>query len=165
MARKGKYSERTVRRICRAIERTGQHQAGIAAGGIAESTFYKWLSEKPEFSERVARAEDAWADIDDEEIASTFRASLLQAMRGAVEEWTSSERTILPDGKEVVKVSKKTVKRPPAEWAHRIAASQVGGNFGLDKIKLDIESLSDISSLSDEQLARLADRLGLGRRG
>lgn len=133
MGRKGKYDERTVATICRVVARTGADRPAYEAAGIAKDTFYKWLREKPDFSDRVARAREEWAAIDDEAVTQAFRESLIRAMQGADEEWTTVEETTLPDGKKVRKVSKKTVRRPPAEWAHRIAAPQVGGNFGLDK--------------------------------
>lgn len=130
---KGKYTPARVDAICRIIARTGCAKEAYTAAGIHPSTYHDWLNKKPEFSEKVARAWERWYAIDDEAIAAAFRERLIVAMQGATEEWTSEEETTLPNGEKVTKTSKKTVRRGPAEWAFRIVAPQVGGNFGVER--------------------------------
>ena len=136
MGRRGKYDEWRIKRIVQAIRRTGMDQAGIAAGDISEATFYRWQKEKEEFQERVARAKRKFADINDHEIAITFRRQLIKAMKGASEKWSSKETTHLPSGETVVEESAKKIKRTPAKWAFEIAAPQVGGRFGVEQQEL-----------------------------
>ena len=132
MAR-SKYTEDRVRRICQIIEKTGAEAPAIEAVDISKDTFYRWKRDKADFSDRIARAKEVWADTNDDEIIKTFRESLIKAMQGGVEEWESEEVTTLPDGSEVKKVTTKRVKRLPAQWALQIAAPVAGGDYGLEK--------------------------------
>lgn len=134
MSRRGKYTDEwRITAILQAIRRTGQDKAGIEAGDISHTTFYRWVDEKSEFREQVERARRDWAEKNDAEIAHRFREHLLEAMSGPVEVWETEEVTELPDGQAVTKKSTKRVKKPPAEWAFQIAAPQVGERFGIDR--------------------------------
>jgi hypothetical protein len=52
-----KYSEEVAHTIITAILGGNYAYVAAAAAGITEETYYAWLAEKPEFSERVKRAE------------------------------------------------------------------------------------------------------------
>jgi len=165
MGRRGKYTDEwRITAILQAIRSTGQDKAGIEAGDISSSTFYRWMDEKAEFRDKVERARRDWAEKNDAEIAHRFRQHLLEALAGPVEVWETKEVTELPDGQTVTKKSTKRVKKPPAKWAFDIAAPQVGERFGIERSEVsgpdggpqehsvDI----DFSRLTDQQLAEIA---------
>jgi len=54
--RKGKYNEETVEAIVEAAKEGLPLRSCARAGNIDESTFYAWMDEKEEFSERVKEA-------------------------------------------------------------------------------------------------------------
>ena len=67
-----KYSEATIRRVCEGVAR-GEGLRSVcgpdrARGMPDEATAYGWLSEKPDFTRRVAQAREAWADLIIEEM-------------------------------------------------------------------------------------------------
>lgn len=136
MGRKGKYEEWRIRIIEQVLALTGCDKEAYEAADISHTTYHRWQNEKDEFRERVARAKREYASINDEEVARQFRTRLMEAMAGPVEVWETEEVTTLPTGEEVVKKTKKKVKKPPAKWAFDIAAPQVGERFGLDRSEL-----------------------------
>lgn len=56
MGRNSKYSKELVDIICEAITTQGGDEPGWIAGGIAKSTFYKWMEDHPDFSDAVEKA-------------------------------------------------------------------------------------------------------------
>ena len=51
------YSEAVAQRICDTLARGSTRQASALEAGITRETFYTWLQERVDFSDRVARAE------------------------------------------------------------------------------------------------------------
>lgn len=149
----GKYTPERVDLICHMIASTGQDQAGYKAAGITKDTFYTWVKEKPDFSDRVSAARAAWRKIDEPAMIEAFRQGLIKAMLGYQQERTNAEETTLSSGEKVKKVSKSTATVPPAEWAFRIVAPTMAGKFGLERTESTTKI--DFGSLSKEQLARI----------
>jgi hypothetical protein len=98
MGRPTKYDEETVNRICDAIRVGATRASASACGGISDSLFSQWLKEKPEFKEKVLRAEGGMlarmaARVYQEAVApdGDWRAALEVLKRRERSEW--SERT------------------------------------------------------------------------
>jgi hypothetical protein len=158
MGRKTKYNPAIVEKICAVIAETNSDKAAYEAVGISHEAFYGWLrgGTKIDLIEGIARAREAYSGSKNAEVIENFYAGLKSALVGAEEVWTSEEVTTLPNGETVKKESVKTVRRPPAEWAHRIAAPQVGGSYGLEK--KDVTSggkALNFAHFTDEQLTRI----------
>ena len=58
MPRKSRYNQEIQEIICEAIATEVGDEVGWKAGGIGKTTFYKWIEDKPEFRNAVARAKD-----------------------------------------------------------------------------------------------------------
>ncbi len=63
MARKTKYTAETLAKVVEAIKMGATHVLAAGYAGISEATFYKYMSEIPEFSEAVKNAEGTGAMI------------------------------------------------------------------------------------------------------
>ncbi len=57
MGRPTKFDDSRRRAIIAAVEAGATRKVAAAAAGVSESSLYTWLSEFPEFSERVTRAD------------------------------------------------------------------------------------------------------------
>lgn len=56
MAKKVKYTEEIVETICREVALNGRDSSGYLAVDISRATFYRWMKDRPDFYDRVARA-------------------------------------------------------------------------------------------------------------
>lgn len=91
------------------------------AANIKPQTFYRWMREKSDFSDTIARAKKEYRRYCPEEMKRLAHKRLYEYLEGtAVETW--EKRTIVKnqDG-EVVKIEEQTttVRRPCPEWALR----------------------------------------------
>jgi len=118
---KGKYKREVLDSICQAIAKTGRDKDGITAGCINPDTFYRWLREKPDFSDIVARAKEQFRDTqwqDDPEIMEKAVQSFKRAIDGNYEVWkTESDYQRDEKGNLIKKTTKHAVKRPGQPWA------------------------------------------------
>jgi len=55
--KKGKYNEANVNKILQLIRAGNTYKTAHLSAGVASSTFYEWLNDKPEFKEAVEQAE------------------------------------------------------------------------------------------------------------
>lgn len=116
MINKGKYDQKIVDDICSAISQTGRDTDGIKAGAIHKDTFYRWLKDKSDFSDKVARAKEQFrASVwkSDPDLYAKAVTGLKIHINGYLEEWRTV--TKYPDGKQIIKTT--TVKRAPSKWA------------------------------------------------
>lgn len=116
MINKGKYTNKIVDDICIAISNTGKDIDGIKAGRIHKDTFYRWLKNKSDFSDKVARAKEQFrASVwkSDPDLYAKAVKGLKDHINGYFEEWRTV--TKYPDGKQIIKTT--TVKRAPSKWA------------------------------------------------
>jgi len=120
MAARGKYTPERVDRIFRAIAQTGKDKEGYEAGGITPETFYRWIKDKPEFSERVTHAKDLFrqnAYQDDPERFNRAVKALDRMIEGNNEVWQKT-KVVEEAGKAVkTETTQHVVKRNPNPWA------------------------------------------------
>jgi transposase-like protein len=105
-----KYDKKTVKRICDLIARDSYTVDEICEKvGIANSTYFAWMNEKPEFSESIKKARDKF----DELIASEAKKSLVKLIQG----YTVQEKKTVTvdtgkkddDGKPIMRVKEHSV--------------------------------------------------------
>lgn len=159
---KGKYTPEVVNRICHALAATGRDKAALAAGGIHADTFYRWIKDKPEFSERVDTARAEWLTRDDYARDKAMRDGLLISLTGFNKITENEETTTLPNGDKVTKVSRQSTFVAPARWAHELVARAMNEKHGLERLTVTLERIGDVSKLSDAELSQLAQSVGIG---
>lgn len=93
---KGKYNPQAISLICDAIAETGRDLDGIAAAGIASNTFYRWLSEKRDFSDAV------------EASRARFRSTSIPKLRSWAKQALSNTLEAAAEGREVVTITTTT---------------------------------------------------------
>ena len=143
MSAKGKYSPAVVEAIQLAIQKTGRDKDGIKAGGIGHDTFYKWLKDKPEFSDVIAQAKVQFRNTqwsNDPEILDKAVQSFKKAIDGNNETWLTEKIEEIIDPKDSTKKSliKKTttkhaVKRSGQPWAINLMLNPGGSIKGLGR--------------------------------
>lgn len=115
MAARGKYTPELVKTICDAIEESGKDADGIAAGRINKDTFYRWMSDKSDFSDAVYAARKAFQETSLPQLRKYAKNGLkntLQAVSEGREIITTTTMVgTTPDG-EVVDLE--TITRKPA---------------------------------------------------
>lgn len=118
MARKSKYTPDRVAVIVSAIEATGFDKDGIKAGGIGHDTFYKWISEFPEFAEKVAKAKDKFRYTCPETLRKKGLEVVAQYMNEGVTDTVTTEEVVKDANGRVkeTRFSRKTFKKPPPHW-------------------------------------------------
>ena len=139
MAAKGKYNEENIRFIEEAIKLYGTDRAGYEAVPISQDTFYRWIKEKPEFSERVANARQFWRQSQGSEAKIQAWDVVKQYLFGGqVEHWTVVKDVFDKDGKIVQLTETRTVRRQTPQWVlerylgkvlHEIEAIQALSNW------------------------------------
>ena len=134
---KGKYTPDVIEAIQFAIQKTGRDKDGIKAGGIGHDTFYKWLKEKPEFSDVIAQAKKYFRDTqwsDDPEIMKEAVESFKMAIRGNNEAWkTESDYERDEKGNLIKKITTHAVKRPGQPWAINLMLNPGGSIKGVGR--------------------------------
>lgn len=112
---KGKYSKSIVEKIC-TLRASGEHtnEAICVSVGICEDTFYKWLREKPEFTESFKKAEIKAT----KNLAQIARSSLVKKIEGYDYEETHQEGVRGNDGSITITHVKRIKKHvPPSDTA------------------------------------------------
>ena len=155
-----KYSKKIVEQICSLIATDSFTIAEICYQvGIAESTFHDWKSKKPEFSESLKKAENAFNEL----IVAEAKKSLMKQIRGYT---VQEKKTVTADTgkrdeneKPIVRVKEHSVvdkhyppvtaavifaltNRDPDNWKNRMDSS----------VSADITLKSELEKLSDEEL-------------
>jgi hypothetical protein len=160
-----KYSKKRVAHICSLIKKDSNTIAELCSlSGIAESTYYEWVESKPEFSEAIEKAKEAY----DRLLVKEAKSSLMKKIRGYTVQET---KTVMidsgkpgPDGKTTPKIKERTVvdktfqpdttaiifaltNKAPEEYKNRQSA-ELTGKDGKDLF----------ANLSNEELeARIAE--------
>lgn len=117
--RKPKYSQELADLIVEVISQTGADKSAIAAAGIRAGTFYRWLNEKSDFCERVARAKAEFRALVPESYIEQAKSTLHNYLfNGAVETWSSKE-VYKDDNGNIIKTIEKVSKvvKPTPPWA------------------------------------------------
>jgi len=104
--RKTKYTPEVVERITHAIRLGATHRLACLYAGVSHETFYRWLSEKPDFYDAVKLAEGAGA--------VGWLAKIEQAAQSG--EWTAA--------------AWKLERRYPDEYGRRVQDTRLSGGDG-----------------------------------
>ena len=117
--RRSKYTPDTIQLITDAIEETGKDESGMRAGGIASSTYFQWLKDKPEFLEKVTLAKDRFRANRPQSLRSEAVKRLAEYIRGeAVEVYDKLVETKDGDGVLISRTRSLTkIKRGCPQWA------------------------------------------------
>lgn len=151
---KSKFSQAKIIVILDAIRQQGGDRFGWEAGGISETTFYKWQQDYPEFREGIAQAKADYRRNCPEEIKKQARKGLSDYLfNGAIESWEATETLTDVNGKIIsIKRTSKTVRRGPPQWAiERVLGSAI---HELECLKAFVES----GWLREETLERIATK-------
>jgi hypothetical protein len=171
VGRKPQYTPDRVRIICDAIEsgETNKHAAELA--GLHQDTFYKWLKEKPEFSELVKKAQSVYREWLNKDILADAERSLKVLINGTEYEEIKTEyeqNPNNPDAPRIKKQSRTTKKilpnptavifalcnRDPEHWQNRISQDVNG--------KIDVEQKGSgisLSNVPDSLLAQVIEAI------
>ena len=103
---KDKYNPTNVGIILKALEECNTKRTAYQLAGVAESTFYEWLKEKPEFKAAVERAEAVALET----LVLTIKKASIKDWRAALEllkrrggeEWQEKTRTDITSGDEKI---------------------------------------------------------------
>jgi|GEM_PF-6740298 len=117
---KGKYNPENIQRCLDAISLYGTDKSGYSAIPIHKDTFYKWVSDKSDFSDRVATAHKTWQDSQ----GSTARLKAWDVLKrylfeGQVEHWTIVKDVIqgIGDDSSIVQLTEtRTVRKTTPQW-------------------------------------------------
>lgn len=114
---KGKYSEENVQRCLDAIALYGTDKSGYTAIPLSHETFYKWISEKPEFAERVTQARRTWQESQ----GSTAKLKAWDVLRrylfeGQIDHWTIVKDALTQDGEIIQLTETRTIRRATPQW-------------------------------------------------
>jgi hypothetical protein len=170
MGRKSKYCPEIVTRITAAIEETGRDVDGIAMGGITRETFYKWISDKPDFSDAVEAARASFRATSLPQMRAWARQGLRNTLQAVAEGremvTTTTEDAINPRTGEVMTLT--TVKRQPAIVPIGQAFSYVMGREvdllswvrqGVELGVLPLAFVEEIAADVDGVTARIRERV------
>jgi hypothetical protein len=115
MAAKSKYTPANVKLICDAIEETGRDSDGWAAAGVGKDSFYRWLKEKPDFSDAITAAKLEFRSTSLPQLRTWARKGLKNTLQALAEGReiisTTTVSGIAPDGSAV---DLETIQRKPA---------------------------------------------------
>ena len=119
---KGKYTEENVQRCLDAIALYGTDKAGYSAIPVTKDTFYRWITDRSDFSDRVASARQQWQDSQGTpaklQAWSVLRRYLFE---GQVEHWTVVKDVYVSGGEgnpgQVMQLTEtRTIRRPTPQW-------------------------------------------------
>jgi hypothetical protein len=113
------YKSDVVIRIVNAIRESGNNDTACQAGGIAKTTFYKWLKKHPEFKSQVDEAHKDFIDSNPLQINRRLTQLLYDVVnRGYIEDVKIHKEKILNGKGEVTsqKISETTLRKPIPRW-------------------------------------------------
>ncbi len=119
---KTKYTPELIELIERILAETGSDITTYRAAGITAETFYAWIRQRPDFSERVAKAKKAFRDKNNPQKYIDKAHQQIEKLleNGSQETWESETFKIeVVDGEEVLKAierGKKRVQRDVPYW-------------------------------------------------
>lgn len=82
IGRRGKYTPELVQIICDAIAATGSDKAGVKTAQISTETFYVWMAQHPDFSERVIAAREQYRAACPEALIAGCNRAIAQYLSG-----------------------------------------------------------------------------------
>lgn len=169
MGKKGNYTPEKVRIITKAIAEGKTYKQAFTAARVANSTFYEWLQEKPEFAEAVKKAKEQYDEWYNREIVKDAKKSLKELICGYEYEETTTETVFNPKtGKETTKKTKVVKKRvapnptsvifaltnrDPENWKNR-QTTEIDG-----VVKTEAKSEVSLSKIPDELLEQVLSKL------
>ena len=163
------YTPERVAKICKAIENGETKENSAKIGGIAVSTFCRWVDEKKEFKEAVKKAEEAFEDWQMNGILSDAKKSLKTLICGQeyeeIKTEYESDKNNVPRIRKQTRVTKKVLPNPtavifalcnrdPEHWQNRVSNEITG--------KLQTENTGpgvSLANVPDSLLAQVIDAI------
>ncbi len=159
-----------VKKICEAIERGETYETAAAIGGIAKSTFYRWIDENSDFKDAVKRAKAVFEEWEQRGILADAKKSLKTLICGMeydevkteyeqdpmnpgaprIKKQTTTTKRILPN---VTAVIFALCNRDPEHWQNRVQQDITG------KIETETKSNVSLANVPDELLAQVIDAI------
>lgn len=160
-----KYNKTIVEKIADLIRGDSYTIAEICEKvNISKDTYYRWLAQKPDFSDAIKKAEEDFNSL----IIVEAKRSLIKLIKGYT---VQEKKTVTADtgkkddeGKPIVRVKEHSVvdkhyqpntaavifaltNRDPANWKNRLNNEMSG----------EVAIKSDLEKMSDEELQRIVD--------
>lgn len=171
MARPTKYTPDRVQDIVDAIANGDSNKVAAAKGGINLDTFYTWLKENTEFSERIKEARRQYENWEMEGILRDARKSLKTLICGETYEETRTEyeqdsrNPEAPRVKKMITTTKRImpsptavifalVNRDPEHWQNRVT-QELNAKVKADEVDANIS----LARVPDDLLAQVLDAL------
>lgn len=134
MARKPKYNNEIVERICGFIRDGDSQKLACKKVGIGDSTFHDWMNAKPEFSERIKKAKEDFQAT----IIGKLEATLWKRAMGYEVTETDTEYVSDANGNPRIKSQKTKVKHiQPDTGALIFALTNVAPERWVNKQKVE----------------------------
>ena len=171
MAKRGRqpmFTPERVAKICKAIENGETNETAAKIGGIAVSTFCRWMDEKQEFKEAVKRAKAAFEDWERNGILEDARKSLKTLIIGQEYEEIKTEYENDKNGnpriRKQTRIKKKILPNPtavifalcnrdPEHWQNRVS-NEISG-----KIETETKSNVSLANVPDNLLEQVIDAI------
>lgn len=168
MAAKGKYTPERLELIYKVLSEGGTEKEAYTRAGISQDTYYAWLKQKPEFSEKVKEAQRAYEDWWNNDCIKSAKKSLKLLIEGTSYNEITTEYGLNKDGKPVQTKRKEVEKkilpnitaiifaltnRDPENWKNRINQDIRG------EVQTEQKSKISLSQIPDELLDQVIEVL------
>lgn len=164
------YTPDRVAKMLKAIENGETNETAAKIGGIAVSTFCRWMDEKQEFKDAVKRAKDAFEDWQLNGILEDARKSLKTLICGVEYEEIKTEYEQDPRNpgtpriKKQTRITKKVLPNPtavifalcnrdPEHWQNRVTNDITG------KIETETKSNVSLANVPDDLLEQVINAI------
>lgn len=167
--KKGCYTPEKIKIITKAIADGKSYKQAMKAARVANSTFYKWLSDKPEFAEAIKQAEAEYNDWYNRGIVKDAKKSLKELVCGYDYEEVKTEtlvnsRTGKETSKKTIVVKKHVAPNPvsvifaltnrdPENWKNR-QTTEIDGT-----VKTEAKTEVSLAKVPDELLEQVLSKL------
>lgn len=168
LGRPPKYNEERVVTLCRALENGEKVEKACKMATIDVSTFYQWIQDKPEFAERIKKAQAAYEDWQRNGILKDALSSLKKLICGTEYEEIKTEYVNDENGNPTIRKQTRINKvvlpnptavifalcnRDPANWKNRVTNEITG------KLDTDSEVEMALKKIPDDLLAKVIESI------
>lgn len=166
--RRAKYCDEKVEQICEVLRKGGTNADAARKAGINVDTFYEWLNSKPDFSDAIKSAKEAYQKWLNNDMLDTAKKSLKELLEGGEYEEVKTEYRMGRDGSPEIAKQTRTKKRvgpnptavifalcnrDPENWQNRVSQEVKG------KIETETKGNISLKNVPTELLEQIVDAI------